>query len=168
LSDLLVILVLAILGLAAGWWRLRDPQRSLKQRLDWGWLRRLVQSLVRHRDTQVFVATFLWIATFWLATLNAGGLGAAKRVLDPPAPPTRELIQCRLYQEAMFVDIEDYMRSQGQPAPAFLPSTSCPHGGEYRLDDRGHINCSLHGRAPGLPSVHAVGKPGYTSWRKRY
>jgi hypothetical protein len=90
LDDLLIILVLGILGLAAGWWSLPEARRSMEQRIDWPRIRGFVQASLHHRDTQVFVATFLWIATFWMAMLSAHGLDAAKRVVNPPTPPARE------------------------------------------------------------------------------
>lgn len=89
-SDLLVILVLGIVGLAARWWRVRDARRALNPYLDSQRMSGFAKGMMGHPDAQIFVALLAMIACFWVATASIGGLrGDRKTAFGQKAPPAK-------------------------------------------------------------------------------
>ena len=88
MSDLLAILVLGIVGLAAGWWRVRDARRALEPYLDKQRVSGFAKSMTRHPDAQIFVALLAMIACFWVATLCTGGLAVFRKTAFGQRAPT--------------------------------------------------------------------------------
>lgn len=89
-SDLLLILVLGIVGLAARWWHVRDARRALKPYLDRQRMSGFAKGMMGHPDAQIFVAMLAMIACFWVATASIGGLRVMRKAaFGHKAPPPK-------------------------------------------------------------------------------